>query len=591
MLRRVLILLMLLCDALCSAQQIDSLLEAGIAHFEKGEYELSLFSFEQSATEAYKSNKLPALCIAWNNMGNAYARMNDELNGLVYYRKALTLAESLKDYRRIANTSFNIGSLYSDHKHFNKAIPWYNEAFKQAEKLKDSKLAANCLNNSAVIFEQLNQLSKAIKFYNQAVKIYISEKDTSNIAQTLSNIAIVNKKQGAFRQAIIYYKESLKLSNLVKDKYTEAATLNNLGNVYYELGNYLDAQKSIQLALEKASQIGAVEIIIETYDGLSLIHERTRNFEEALKYRKLFDQEKSNIYNLERQSQLLEFEGKFQSERKQKEILVLKQQQKISSLLINAQSLKIKYRNYLLSGLIILLLMTGFIIYSRNKRLKLKAEIERQKLIHESGEIERRRIAKDIHDDFGAGLSRINMLSELIVIKSNHEQNVAEHAKKIGESTRYLVENMTSLIWMLTSEKTTARDLLIRIREYSADYLENFPIIFQQDYPEILPLFIVSKEICHAVFMTVKEALNNIVKHANASNVSMQVSIDINFLRIVIIDNGIGFSLSQESSGNGLNNMKSRIETCNGIISIISLIGTGTEMVVQLPVDSTNSGS
>lgn len=581
---RVLILFLTLCTGFVQANQIDSLMSAGIQQFEEGAYSEALHSFQLSASNALSENKLPALCIAYNNIGNTYARLNDELNGLKYYRKALTLAETLKDYRRIANTTFNIGSLYSDHKKFDEAIPWYNEAYKLAEQIKDFRLAANCLNNSAVIYEQSDNLEKAVERYSQALSIYTSQSDTLNIAQTLTNIAIVSKKQGAFIQSISYYKEALFLARTINDRYTEAAILNNLANVYLETGNTSEALISIKNALKTATEIGAIEIVIETYDGLATIHEKLKNYPESLKYRKLYEQEKSKEYDRERLSQFAAFEAKFKSERKQTEILVLKQKQKIAGLLIDAQSAQIKARNYLLAGLVMLFLMTGLILYSANKRKKLKVEIERQKLIHESGEKERTRISKDIHDDFGAGLSRINMLSELIVVRATTHDEVAGHAKKISESARYLVDNMHSLIWMLKSENTTARDLLIRIREYSSDYIENFPITLHTTFPFELPGFYVKKDICHAAIMTIKEALTNIIKHAKANNISLQIDIENDFIVMIVKDDGIGFNLSHQSQGNGLLNMKSRVESVHGFISMTSILNTGTEIIAKFPL-------
>jgi signal transduction histidine kinase len=580
----ILYLFILAFSIVANSQNVDSLMEIGIKEFEQGEYQDARKSFDLVGKIATSQNDSLTLYVAFNNLGNVYSRMNDQLNGLKYYRMALSLAEKLNDQRRLAKTKLNIGTFYSDLKEFDKAIPWYKQAFDDAKSTNDSALSAYCLNNLAVIYEQLNENKLALKVHKQALIIHKSMRDTANVAQTLSNLAIVYKKQGLFNESIKNYKEALNYSQLVNDQFIEAVTLNNLANVYLEIGQFDKALSHIKLAYDKSVKIGASEITVETYDGYAQIYERLGNYPEALRYRKLYEQEKDKMNNEQRLSQITELEERFQSERKQTQILVLEQNQHISDLLIREQSSQIQRRNYILIGLILLISFISILIYSRGRQKKLVVEISRQKLIKESSEKERQRISRDIHDDFGSGLSKINMLSELIISQSSNNELTTEPAKKIGEATRHLVDNMKGLIWMLNSENTNLQDLLLRIREYSSDYMDDFAMTLQSNYPKNIPQIIVRKEVCHALFMTIKEFLNNAIKHSNGSQINISATFNENKLSVLICDDGIGFDSSNSRSGHGLKIMKERISSIGGHFELNSSVGNGTKLNLEIPV-------
>jgi len=564
------------------SQSVDTLVERGITHYNQGEFILALHDFEAGAKRAESEKKSEKLCTAWNNMGNVYARLHDQVNGLRYYQKALATAEKINDKRRIAKITLNIGSLYSDHKDFKNALPYYEDACQKSEAVGDPQLTGDCLNNLAVIYEQLDQNKRASEVYNKALSIYTSLKDTSNIALSLTNLAIVSKKLGNFDDCIRNNKTSMELATAINDRFTVAVNLNNLAYAYIAMGKFPEALSYMQQAYDKSKEIGAGEIIIETYDGWATIYEKQKKYPEALRYRKLLASEKERILNEEKVAQIAEMEVRFQSEKKQNEILVLKQKNEIDELVISEQSLQIQKRNYILgfAGLLILL-VTG-IIYLRARSLKLRNEIKRQLEIKQGEEKERLRISRDIHDDFGSGLSRINILSEMVLVKTVADPDVTEKVKSISETAKWLVENMKGLIWALNSENTTADQLLARIREYSSDYFENFPIALKSDYPDELPENPLRKETCHALFMTVKEALNNIVKHSKADRVHISVSLSEAYFTIKIRDNGIGFDPVGRKSGNGLRNMKERIEITGGELTLNSLIGKGSEISIRI---------
>jgi signal transduction histidine kinase len=210
---------------------------------------------------------------------------------------------------------------------------------------------------------------------------------------------------------------------------------------------------------------------------------------------------------------------------------------------------------------------------------KQKSELEKLQVV----EKERTRIATDMHDDLGAGLSRIKFLSETIGIKKQSQQPFDEDIVKIREYSHEMIDKMGEIVWALNEKNDTLSDLLSYTRSYAVEYLSQNGITCVVTAPEQFPTTFVSGEFRRNIYLTVKEALHNIVKHAQASFVTIKVDIGSK-LKIEIRDNGTGFDKTRiRSFSNGLSNMESRIQNIKGKFEILNGLGTTIEIIVPLP--------
>jgi signal transduction histidine kinase len=193
-------------------------------------------------------------------------------------------------------------------------------------------------------------------------------------------------------------------------------------------------------------------------------------------------------------------------------------------------------------------------------------------------ENERARIAADMHDDLGSGLTTITYLSQMA-----KGDLTAVNLDKIKRTSTNLIENMSDIIWAMKEENNTIEDLISHIKRYAVDYLENNKISLSNSISHFDEKIIVNGEIRRFLFLCVKEALHNIVKHSQATKVTIEIEIN-DQLSISIQDNGIGFDtkIEKPNSGNGLKNMKKRIEKINGSLYIIA--DTGTLTVFSIPI-------
>ena len=226
----------------------------------------------------------------------------------------------------------------------------------------------------------------------------------------------------------------------------------------------------------------------------------------------------------------------------------------------------------------IVLLVFMVRLYYRRKMEKQRVALEKQKAV----EIERTRIAHDIHDDLGAGLSTIRFLSEKVKLNllSDHSKTDIE---KMQMTSNDLMEKMNEIIWAMNEKNDSLEDLLFYTRAYAKEYCEENGLQCSFDVPENVPLVFVSGEVRRNVFLTVKESLHNIVKHAFATEVRFQISIRKN-LSIKVQDNGKGLEERkiQLNGGNGLPNMQKRMGSIGGTLTINGQNGTSIELDVPL---------
>jgi signal transduction histidine kinase len=177
---------------------------------------------------------------------------------------------------------------------------------------------------------------------------------------------------------------------------------------------------------------------------------------------------------------------------------------------------------------------------------------------------ERTRIATDMHDDLGAGLSRIKFLSETIGMKTKMRQPIEEEVGSIGQYANDMIGKMGEIVWALNEKNDSLSDLLAYMRSYAVDYLLQNGIGCKVKSSADFPAQHVSGEFRRNVFLTVKEALHNIVKHARASEVNIIIETG-DRLRISICDNGVGFQASRmRAFSTGLNSMQRRMESIGG---------------------------
>lgn len=223
-----------------------------------------------------------------------------------------------------------------------------------------------------------------------------------------------------------------------------------------------------------------------------------------------------------------------------------------------------------IAGLLIIgLLVAGFRFYYRRKLEKQKAALEKKQAV----EKERTRIATDMHDDLGAGLSRIKFLSETIGIKKQLHQPIDEDIINIRDYSHEMISKMGEIVWALNEKNDSLNDLLSYTRSYAVEYLSQNGIACKVIVPEHIPEQYVTGEFRRNIYLSVKEALHNVIKHAQAKQVILIIETGKHIF-ISIHDDGIGYPGNHKPNSNGIMNMKQRMKDISGTFSIENSNGT-----------------
>jgi signal transduction histidine kinase len=199
-------------------------------------------------------------------------------------------------------------------------------------------------------------------------------------------------------------------------------------------------------------------------------------------------------------------------------------------------------------------------------------------------EAERSRIARDLHDDLGASLTEINVLAS-----TGQRPRLGDGAhpalfRAIAEKARSLVAALDVIVWAVDPEDNSLQSLADYLSGYAREYLSSSSIPCRFDIPVTFPDGTLDGQVRHELLMVVKETLNNIVRHASATEVEFQMGAAGGMLEIRIADNGKGFASTAGAGGHGLRNHLARVTKIGGSCAIESRPDSGTTVHIRLPV-------
>jgi signal transduction histidine kinase/ligand-binding sensor domain-containing protein len=236
----------------------------------------------------------------------------------------------------------------------------------------------------------------------------------------------------------------------------------------------------------------------------------------------------------------------------------------------------------LAAGGLMLLALVGaaLLVQRRRHRARLHA-LERQHGL----ERERTRIARDIHDQVGADLTKLGKLTEFLDRQSAIPERHQPVLRSVAETTREIVRTMDEIVWAVNPRNDSLESAVNYLVHYTKEFLESADVDCELDVPLAFPPQPLSVEVRHNLFMAVKEALNNAVKHGRPTRIRLGVAAEGARLAVSVHDNGCGFSPGPEPrAGNGLHNLQKRLESIDGSFHLDTRPGEGTQVRFEIPL-------
>ena len=230
----------------------------------------------------------------------------------------------------------------------------------------------------------------------------------------------------------------------------------------------------------------------------------------------------------------------------------------------------------------------------RTAQLRVEIHQREQAQQQRAIEAERSRIARDLHDDLGSSLTEISLLADAGPGAPPTLDRAGNRFKTISEKARTLVHALDVIVWLINPRKDSLPFLASYLGGYAEEYLSASAIACRLKIPMDLPSLPLSADTRHGIFLAVKESLNNVVRHARASEVILELSVrspkstvqslNARELKISVSDDGRGFDAAQAPSGNGLVNLRERLARLGGRCEIQSRPGKGTTVSLTLPL-------
>jgi ligand-binding sensor domain-containing protein/signal transduction histidine kinase len=242
-------------------------------------------------------------------------------------------------------------------------------------------------------------------------------------------------------------------------------------------------------------------------------------------------------------------------------------------------------------ALIALVALSARVVEKRKQQRRV-LQLERERAV----ERERARIAQDLHDDLGSSLTRVSLLGDLLRADKDSPAQVEVHAGKISHTARQTVRSLEEIVWALRPGSDTLPSLIDYIAHVANEMFESDSVRCRMDLPHDLPAYSIPPELRHNIFLIVKEALNNSLKHSGAREVRLEVKAMHETLDLIVGDDGAGFDATAARNGggprhNGLGNMRRRAKAIHGDLEVRSSAATGTtvRLSVKLPCLRDNS--
>jgi len=234
------------------------------------------------------------------------------------------------------------------------------------------------------------------------------------------------------------------------------------------------------------------------------------------------------------------------------------------------------------SILIFLGVLAGTIYLISTAKLRRQLRLAQQKELIEH---ERARIARDLHDQLGANLTQITLLGEMAETDKEIPAEIEQHAQQICATARDTTRSLDEIVWAVNPSNDTLESLTNYACKYAQDYFAMAGVSYRAELPPGLPPTPILPEVRHNVFLAFKEAVNNVVKHAHATEARVKLQLEPERFILTVADNGRGLGdISQKSLRNGMKNMRRRLADVRGEFEIAPGAAGGTVVTLTVPI-------
>ena len=579
----------------------ESKVYQAMAAFVKGSYYQSSSNFELSKKEYEKvlllleNSKYDTIkAKTYIGLGNNHKNAGDYPKAFSYIYKALKIYEKNKNKYGISSSFGCLAQIHTQKDDFPAAKENLKKALKILGNDKFNHFYLISAHTLANLYGMEGDFKSALLIDKEGIMISDSIKSPRNKSTFLDNKANCFMYSNQLDSAAYYFNECLKIDTLIGEKKQIADTYNNLGNLAMLKKDFDTAESYLNESIDILKQINQKPNLNLAYTVLVEIYKKQGKIEKALAIQLEKEVNYKQLISEKKEASIAEFNIVYETQKKEQKLAENK-------VLLLQNEAEAKQKNYFLiavTSVAFFIALIGFLIYRQQKtknrqqeqEFKLKsaiAQIESQNELQE----QRLRISRDLHDNIGAQLTFI--ISSVDNIKYAFDiQNPKLESKlqNISTFTNATIGELRDTIWAMNSSEITFEELQSRVVNFIEKGKEAKEVIdFKFNIEDGIDQVRLSAIVGMNCYRTIQESINNAIKYAEATEVSIEIIQIENTIQITIHDNGIGFDMNTVEKGNGLRNMQKRIEDIGGIWTINSKLNLGTTVIVVL--DKNNLGT
>ncbi|CAM1342405.1 tetratricopeptide repeat-containing sensor histidine kinase [Tenacibaculum amylolyticum] len=578
-------------------------IQIGRIYQKEKEYEKALEYSKEALIAAEKQSNKKLLATVYYTIATIYYSIENFEKSLANYFLSLEIRKKVDDTKGLARDYLDIGNIYNKTFKYNKAFVYLKKSLSLYKKNNNERGLSKVYNGLGINYYKKEELDSALFYYSKSLAIKNELKDLDK-ADIMNNIGLLYKEKELFDLAINYFRQSIEISEGNKKDYQLINSYYNLGELYRKKKDYKNAIQFLNKSLKLTNKYN------EKYTKLQLLMSLAETYENLKEYEKASFFNESHIVlrdSIDATYRALEaFESKYEREKQKNQLLVKEKEiDKEKNLRIVAENRKKTIQLYALTGgiaLIALLFFALFFAYKskkakelaektkeievqRNIELLKKQELKSIKAMINGQESERKRIAQDLHDRLGSMLSMVKLNYKSIEdnIDKLKEENKKQYSQanalldEACNAVREIAHNMVSGVLTKFGLVAALEDLKNTIKGTNTFQLELITHGLDDRLENNLEM---------ELYGIVQELIHNVIKHAKASEVSVQLLKRSDSLNLTVIDDGVGFDNSIEvtESGMGLKGVASRVNALNGTIDIDTGRGNGTTINIEVPI-------
>ena len=548
--------------------------------------------YYHEAEAIFEELDFPWIVYCYNNLSRIYRERGWLPEALEISIKSLKRAEANADSSHLAVELTTMGYIYHRMHDYREALVWQKLALPIALEYCGPEQIGLVYGRMGIIYDELEIYDSAHYFNNIAIDYFKDIKDKHYLSSWYSNIGNTYIKQGKIKEAETYFNNALSLE--VND-FDQTIIYINLGHVYTLTNRYNKANETLDKAIQIGLRNDQVHFLSEAYFRKYELAQKQGNLTTAIEYLKKHNNTNDSILDSEKTERIAQMRVRYETDQKEKQLLIEKaEKEKIAKEKALAE-IKVYNRNKWLIGIssptLVVVFFSLFLFQRKKRKIQFEKDAaiidEREKglkAVISAQEEERKRIAKDLHDGIGQQLSGLKLAWQQL--ESSLKTKLPGEEEKLTRLTAILDEaasDVRTISHEMMPRVLSEAGLVPAIEDMLSKSLGHTNINYNFETFKVEDRFAENIEI--SLYRVLQELINNIIKHAGAKFVSVQLFTNKKHLILIVEDNGKGYEFTSDSEGHGLLNIKSRMNAIHGDVSYNPSPGSGTVATVRVPVD------